>query len=309
MANLTSKIKKMAHDHGFDKVGITSVIQPEKSQFLENWLKKKYQGKMDWISRHKDKRGNIKNLYPDAQSVISVAYNYYSDFKHSSSTENGKISRYAWGEDYHKIMKKKLKRLLQDIKMLNPQINGRICVDTAPIMEKLWAEQAGLGWQGKHTNLITRDFGSWVFLGELIVDCRLEYDNPIGDYCGSCQACINACPTGAIVEPYQLDANKCISYLTIEYWDKPIPEEQKKNMNGWIFGCDICQDVCPWNRFSHDTSEKRFLPKEGNISPSLDEWSLMDETSYKRRFKKSPVLRTGFANFIRNIKANHNKSD
>jgi epoxyqueuosine reductase len=309
MENLTAKIKKMAIDQGFDKIGITTVIQPEKSQLLEKWLKKNYQGTMEWMSRYKNMRADIKKLYPNARSVISVAYNYYSDFKHSSMAGNGKISRYAWGEDYHNIMKKKLKHLLQEIKKQSPQINGQICVDTAPIMEKLWAEQAGLGWQGKHTNLITRDFGSWVFLGELIVDCRLEYDAPIGDYCGSCQACINACPTGAIVEPYQLDANKCISYLTIEYWDKPIPEEQKKNMNGWIFGCDICQDVCPWNRFSHNTSEKRFLPKEDNISPPLDEWSFMNESTYKRRFKKSPILRTGYANFIRNIKANYTKSD
>ncbi len=309
MSDRTLKIKKMALDFGFDKVGISSTRQPEKSQYLDVWLKKNYHGTMDWMSKHKDKRVDIQKLFPNAQSVISVAYNYYSDFKHSSKAENGKISRYAWGEDYHKIMKNKLKRLLRNIRLMDPKINGRICVDTAPIMEKLWAEQAGLGWQGKHTNLITRDFGSWVFLGELIVDCTLDYDYPIGDYCGSCQACIKACPTEAIIKPYQLDTNKCISYLTIEYWDKPLPEEQKKNMNGWIFGCDICQDVCPWNRFNRNTSETRFLPKEGNVSPPLDAWSEMDETSYKTRFKKSPVLRTGYKNFMRNIKANRNKSD
>ncbi len=309
MLNLTSKIKKMALDLGFDKVGISPALQPEKSQLLDIWLNKNYHGTMSWMLKYKNKRMDIQKFVPDAQSVISVAFNYYTDFKHSPQAGDAKISRYAWGEDYHKIMKKKLKRLLQNILELDPQINGRICVDTAPIMEKLWAEKAGIGWQGKHTNLITRDFGSWVFLGELIVDSVLHYDSPMVDYCGSCQACIKACPTGAIVEPYQLDANKCISYLTIEYWDKPIPEDLKNNINGWIFGCDICQDVCPWNKNSHNSKEERFLPKDGNVTPHIEKWDSMDEDTFIKRFKKSAVLRTGYANFKRNIKANYENSE
>jgi epoxyqueuosine reductase len=303
MSNLTIEIKKIALDIGFDKVGISAAHQPPKSSFLDNWFNKNYQGTMVWMSRHKEKRTDIHKLFPDAQSVISVAYNYYTEYKHSQKIGEGKISRYAWGEDYHTIMKKKLKNLFQHIKKIDPQINGQICVDTAPIMEKLWAQQAGIGWQGKHTNLITRDLGSWVFLGEIIVNVILDYDDPIGDFCGSCQACLDACPTGAIVAPYQLDANKCISYLTIEYWDNPIPDGLKTKLNGWIFGCDICQDVCPWNKFSRKSSEKRFFPKGENLSPQLKEWTLIDEGSFHKRFRKSPILRTGYTNFIRNIKA------
>jgi len=308
MSNLTNKIKIMALDFGFDKVGISDVQQPKNSSFLEKWLKKNYQGTMAWMSKYREKRMDIRKLFPEAQSVISVAYNYYTEFGHSPKKKAGKISRYAWGEDYHKIMKKKLKHLLQCIKELDPQINGRICVDTAPVMDKLWAEQAGLGWQGKHTNLITRDFGSWVFLGEIIVDIVLEYDSPIGDFCGNCQACLDACPTGAIVAPYQLDANKCISYLTIEYWDNPIPDKLKKKLDGWIFGCDICQDVCPWNKNSCKSSEERFVPKKENLAPPLEKWLVMDKDSFNKQFRKSPILRAGYTNFMRNIRAILNKS-
>jgi epoxyqueuosine reductase len=304
MLNITTKIKDLAIQQGFDKVGITPAGTPEKAKFLEIWLKNEYHGEMAWMSNYKDKRMEVKKLFPYAKSVISVAYNYYTNFKHHSGQDYGKISRYAWGQDYHKIMKKKLKNLLQNIKEIEPQINGRICVDTAPIMEKLWAEKAGIGWQGKNTNIITRDYGSWVFLGELLVDCVLDYDMPISDFCGSCQACIQACPTNALLAPYQLDANKCISYLTIEHWDKPIPKELSKNMKGWIFGCDICQDVCPWNKYSKESSEPNFRPKEGNVYPVLSKWISMDESAYKKRFIKSAVLRTGFKNFIRNIKVN-----
>jgi epoxyqueuosine reductase len=200
-------------------------------------------------------------------------------------------------------MKKKLKIYLKEIKKIDPGLKGRLCVDTAPMMEKLWAEQAGLGWQGKHTNLITRDYGSWVFLGEIVIDKDLIYDVQIEDFCGSCQACLDACPTNAIVEPYVLDAQKCISYLTIEYWNKPIDKDLKKNMNGWVFGCDICQDVCPWNKFKQNSSENRYWPKENTLEFDLDELEKLDEISYKKKFKKSPVLRPGWKNFRRNIRA------
>ena len=303
MNKLTSELKKIGLSLGFDKIGITPAIQPPKSKNLEMWLKKGFAGMMDWMTIHQHKRMNIDELFPGARSVICVAHNYFSPFYHSNKNTKGKISRYACGEDYHRIMKKKLKTYLEKIKEIDPAINGRLCVDTAPIMEKLWAEQAGLGWQGKNTNLITREYGSWVFLGEIIIDKDLEGDTPIEDFCGSCQACLDACPTKALVSPYVMDARKCISYLTIEFWDKPIPDDLKEKMNSWIFGCDICQDVCPWNKFAKKTNEDRYRPKENIMEFDLTELEKLDEGMYKNKFKKCPVLRPGWENFQRNVSA------
>ena len=301
MQYLTDNIKKSARELGFHKVGITAAKKPQKSEYLKEWLDNGFHGSMAWMERNKDYRMDIHKIFPEARSVICVAHNYYTPLQHSTEKGFAKISRYAWGEDYHKIMKKKLKQLLNSIKKYLPEIKGRVCVDSAPILEKLWAEQAGLGWQGKNTNLITRDFGSWVFLGELIVDVELEYDTPGKDYCGNCQACVDACPTNALLQPYILDARRCLSYLTIEYWDKPIPDYLAKKMDNWVFGCDICQEVCPWNRFQKKTDEKRYLPQQSNIYSSLSKLAIMNDKDYKQRFKKSPVLRPGWRNFIRNI--------
>jgi len=185
MNGLTQNIKKIVYKHGFQKVGIAPAEQPEKSKLLQTWLSKKFHGDMKWMEKHADKKSNLQIFFPVAKSVICVAHNYYSPYKHSTDPKKGKISRYAWGEDYHKIIKKKLKKVLNEIKKLSPEINGRICVDTAPIMEKLWAEKAGIGWQGKHTNLITKDYGSWVFLGEILLDVELVYDPPMEDFCFS----------------------------------------------------------------------------------------------------------------------------
>ena len=303
MPSLTEQIKELAHELGFDKVGITAARQPAKSIHLKEWLQRSYHGTMQWMNTHQSKRISIQEFVPGARSVICVACNYNAPEQHPDGRTTGKISRYAWGEDYHKIIKKKLKHLLSEIKRYDPEINGRLCVDTAPIMEKLWAEQAGIGWQGKHTNLITREYGSWVFLGEIVVDKVLDYDAPAQDHCGTCRACMDACPTRAIIGPNILDARKCIAYLTIEYWDAPIPENLQKDMNGWIFGCDICQNVCPWNSFSRITQETRFLPGPGNVDTPLQEWAEITESSYKKRFKKSPVSRPGWNNFIRNVNA------
>ena len=231
MDDLTGKIKQLAAELGFDKVGITSAQQPEKSKFLGPWLNNKYHGAMDWMQTHKIKRSNIQEFYPGANSVICVAQNYYSDSKFLENSDKAKISRYAWGRDYHKIMKKKLKKLLKQIQNSDTEIEGRICVDTAPIMEKNWAEKAGIGWQGKHTNIISREWGSWIFLGEIIINKELIYDLPAMDMCGSCSRCIKACPTDAIIAPYVLDATKCISDLTMEYWNQPIPEEFRGQCN------------------------------------------------------------------------------
>lgn len=302
MQSLSDNIKKFAKQLGFHKVGITAAKQPQKSNFLRAWLRNGYHGKMIWLERNKELRMDIQQIFPEAKSVICVAHNYYTSLQPSSDNEYARISRYALGDDYHKIMKGKLKQLLDITKKYDPEIKGRICVDSAPVLEKLWAEQAGLGWQGKNTNIITRDFGSWVFLGELIVNIELEYDAPGKDYCGNCQACLDACPTNALLYPYVLDARRCLSYITIEFWDEPIPDYLAQKMDNWVFGCDICQEVCPWNRFQKDTDEERYLPARSNSFPSLNNLVSMQEHEYKQDFKGSAILRPGWRNFIRNIR-------
>jgi len=286
---------------GFDKVGIAGAKALPKSSYLDEWLNKGYHGEMKWMENYLDKRRDVCELVPGAKSVIVVAHNYYTPYQHSNNKSRGKISRYAWGEDYHKIIKKRLKKLLLEIKQYDPEIEGRLFVDTAPIQEKLWAQKAGIGWQGKNTNVISMNLGSWFFLGELVINRELIYDEPGKNHCGKCNACINACPTQAL-EPYRLDARKCISCLTIELRNKPIPSEFSSNLNNWIFGCDICQDVCPWNRTAVETNERNYFPAEGNVRPVLEQLLNMTESKYKNRFRKSPVSRAGYQAFIRNVK-------
>jgi len=293
----------MALDAGFHLAGVATARQPEKSSLLSEWLGRHFHGTMQWMQRHADKRMDLQQFYPGTQSVICVAHNYYTPHQHSAEKDTGRISRYAWGKDYHRVMKKKLKGLVSAIKKIEPQFDGRICVDTAPIMDKLWAERAGLGWQGKHTNLINREIGSWFFLGEIVTTYRLQPDQPVEDFCGSCTACIDACPTQAIIAPYVLDSRKCISYLTIEMWNEPIDPQLAVKMDNWIFGCDICQDVCPWNRFATETTEEAYRPDPRNITPKLSDLAKLGESEYKRRFKHSPVSRPGWRNFLRNITA------
>jgi len=300
-AKLTGQIKHLALDAGFHKVGIAKAKILDRSGYLKEWLFKKKHGTMRWMENYIDKRMDIFKLYPEAKSVISVAHNYYTNHAHSDDPEKGKISRYAWGKDYHKIMKKKLKRVLGQIKAFDSSIDGRLFVDTAPIQDKLWAREAGIGWQGKNTNILTREMGSWIFLGEIVLNCELEYDSPVTDFCGSCRACIDACPTQAL-EPYRLDATKCLSYLTIEFWNQPIPDELGDKMNCWIFGCDICQEVCPWNKFAQETDEEAYQPVNGNQAPDLKELADISEAEFKQRFGKSPVMRASYQNFVRNVK-------
>ena len=304
---LTQQIKKLALQNGFLKVGIAPAKILDRSSYLMEWLKGGKHGHMHWMERYLDKRLDVCKLYPPAKSVIAVAQNYYTPQRHSTDPRKGKISRYAWGRDYHKIMKKKLKSLLGQIKQIDETIDGRFFVDTAPIQDKLWARETGIGWQGKNTNILTRDLGSWIFLGELVINTELEYDHPATDYCGSCRACIEACPTQAL-EPYRLDATKCISYLSIELRDQPISKAFIPHLNNWIFGCDICQDVCPWNRFARETDEIDYQPDAGNVHPDLSELSKLTEDQFKARFKKSPVSRARHANFMRNIAAVQDKS-
>ena len=299
--SLTDSIRQLALELGFHKVGIARAESPpDDGAHLENWLGFGYHATMDWVMSRKDERANIKTYFPAAKSVVSVAMNYY----HGESEGDMKISNYAWGEDYHKVLKNRLRQLFQTVQELQPDVQGIACVDTSPVMEKSWAQRAGLGWVGKHTNLISKDYGSWLFLGELILDCELEYDLPFSeDLCGTCTACIDACPTDAIVEDYLLDSNRCISYLTIEHRGD-LPEEMANQLHGWIYGCDICQEVCPWNiKFARKSSEDSFAPQQEIVKRTKVEWLALTEDDYRRTFRNSAVKRTKFEGLKRNISA------
>lgn len=297
---LTEQIKTKALELGFSKVGIAKAdALTREADHLIEWLDRGYHASMQWMEKNQEKRTDPRNIVQNAQSVISVAINYYSSEVHSKEADAGKISRYAWGDDYHIHVIKRIEKLAQCIKQLVPQSENRYYVDTGPMMDKVWASRAGLGWQGKHTNLITKEFGSWVFLGEIITTEKLDYDSSMEDFCGSCTACIDACPTDAISEPYIVDSNKCISYLTIEHRSE-IAKELGKNFDQWIYGCDICQDVCPWNKFQQSTEHREFEPRIENINPSLQDLKNISQEEFSRRFKNSPIKRTKREGIIRN---------
>tara|TARA_Y100000994_G_scaffold180114_1_gene149042 strand:- start:538 stop:1455 length:918 start_codon:yes stop_codon:yes gene_type:complete len=301
--SLTQYIKDKATEIGFEKIGITKATATNDEKVrLEKWIKNNHHGSMSWIEKRKDERGNIFNYFKEVKSVISIGVNYYSGYDQDQIKSNSKFSNYAWGEDYHDIIKSKLYTLLNDITANYPDIKGIACVDTSPIMEKVWAQRAGIGWQGKHTNLITRDYGSWLFLGELLLDVELDYDDEfIDDLCGSCTACIDACPTYALGE-YEIYAEKCISYLTIEHRGE---FGQNTELHDWIYGCDICQEVCPWNqKFSQITNEKKFYPKEEILSWQDADWENISENAFRKIFKGSAVKRTKHNGLVRNIKTN-----
>ena len=295
-------IKIRAWELGFDPVGIVAAEElTAEGARLREWLAANLHGKMGYLGRDPEMRTDPRRLMPAARSVVCVALNYYQPDKHVDDPEVGKISRYAWGDDYHEVLRDKLKQLLGWITEQVPEVEGRICVDSAPIMDKAWAVRAGLGWIGKHTSVITRKYGSWVFLGELLLSIELDYDQLIEpDHCGKCTACLDACPTGALIEPYRLDATKCISYGTIELRDEVLPEPIGSNLENWVFGCDICQDVCPWSRFSKPTPEARFTPREGVTAPGLAELIALTQTEFSTRFRLSPIKRTKLAGLRRN---------
>lgn len=304
MSIVSQKIKNKANELGFQKVGITKVeLAIDNKSNLDKWISEGFHASMHWIENRKEERANIFNYFPEAVSLISVGMNYFSGTTQDDIKSKYKFSNYAWGEDYHIIIKDRLKILLEWIKNTSEDIKGVACVDTSPIMEKVWAQKAGLGWQGKHTNLISRDYGSWLFLGEIILNIPLEYDAPfVEDLCGSCTACIDACPTDAITS-YQLDSNKCISYRTIEH--RGDFNENEKDLDGWIYGCDVCQEVCPWNnKFSKISHEESFFPKAEILDWSEKEWMGLDDKTFKRLFKGSAVKRTKFSGLQRNIKQN-----
>lgn len=300
--DLTRWIKNKAFEIGFSKIGIAP-CEPlkEEGEHLVEWLRRKYHGEMKWMEEKKEVRIDPRKILPSAKSILSVAYNYYVPIAHADDDEHGKISRYAWGKDYHTVVKEKLIELLQHIQTRVPECEGKVYVDTGPVMEKAWAMRAGIGWIGKNTNILTREYGSWVFLGEILLNLELEYDTPATDFCGTCTACIQACPTQALVNAYVLDATRCISYLTIEQKGE-IPPKLGENFRNWVFGCDICQDVCPWNRFAKPTTEESFYPSPQNIAPLLVELAAITEEEFSRRFKGTPVKRAKYSGFLRNVK-------
>lgn len=304
-SELTKKIKLQALEIGFDKVGIVSADPlKEEGVRLQKWLELGFQGEMKWMERDPEKRSNPKLLFPEAKSIVVLAMNYYTHGKHEKDTKKGKISRYAWGDDYHKIIKDKLWELLGKIKTECPETKGKVCVDTSPIMDKAWAVKAGLGWLGKHSNVITKEYGSWIFIGELLLNHELEYEtDTVEDHCGNCTACLDACPTQAITAPFVVDSNACLSYATIELRSLELPTEITENMEGWLYGCDICQDVCPWNRFQKATNEKKFEPRPNNVSADLKEILELNPEEYAERFRHSAMKRTKLAGLKRNAKA------
>jgi len=295
---------------GFDLIGFVRADRLETEvDHLKDWLDLKYQAGMSYMERNFDKRKDVKQILPDAESVISLGLNYYSKEKYSKENSKGKISRYAWGTDYHIIIKKMLNELEERLKIIDPEFQSISYVDTGPVMDKAWAVKAGIGWLGKHTNVINREIGSWFFIANIITNIEFDYTSPIQDYCGSCTACLDACPTNAIVKEYVVDSNKCISYLTIENKGE-IPEKFKDDFNDWLFGCDICQDVCPWNqKFPAETSIQEFHLREKNKELELDEVIEMDENEFNLRFKDSAVKRTKLKGLKRNARFLLNKSD
>ncbi|RWU10395.1 tRNA epoxyqueuosine(34) reductase QueG [Pedobacter chitinilyticus] len=305
MFNQASKyshmIKQEAQRLGFMSCGIAKAeFLEEEAPRLENWLKNNHHGEMGYMENYFDKRLDPRLLVEGAKSIVSLTLNYYSEEKQRDE-HAPKISKYAYGMDYHAVIKEKLQELMHFIRENIGEVDGRCFVDSAPVMDKAWAQKAGLGWRGKNSNLISKQAGSFFFLAELIIDLDLDYDNPFPtDHCGSCTRCIDACPTNAIVAPYKVDGSKCISYLTIELKNE-IPTEFKGKMDNWMFGCDVCQDVCPWNRFATVHNEENFKPKEELLGLSKSELLDMTDEVFKKVFKNSPVKRTKFTGLKRNI--------
>ena len=302
---IKNKIIEKSLSLGFQKIGFADAnfYESDKNN-LFSWIEKKYNADMDWISKRKEERANILKYFPEAKTVISFAYNYFTGRGSSEISDEYKFSNYAWGDDYHIIIKKYLFEIAEYIQSLSKNLKYRVCVDTSPIMERNWAVRAGIGWIGKNTHLITKDYGSWLFLGEIIINKKIP---PTGffeqDYCGTCTACLDSCPTDALKEPYILDSNKCISYLTIEH-KGDIPDEQKDSLENWIYGCDICQEVCPWNiKFETMSNDLHFYPRDTIKSKKkIKDWDDVDKKTYNEIFRKSAAKRTKYEGLKRNIK-------
>lgn len=322
LTEMSLGIRRQSLELGFHKVGIVSAdALTEESERLRQWLAHGFHGEMTWMERDPAQRTDPRRIFPAARSVIVGALNYYTPRQHQVRTTRvsgwtqeqpvatGKVSRYAWGDDYHDVVGDKLRALLKWIQSRWPEAEGKVCVDIQPTMDKAWAVHAGLGWMGKHTNLITRDYGSWVFIGELLLNVELEYDREeVADQCGSCTLCLDECPTGAIVQPYVLDSNKCISHATIESRAAKMRAEVAANLEGWFYGCDICQEVCPWNQKTPATDETHLEPRPGNVDVSLPEVLELTPETYAARFRGSAMKRAKLSGLQRNARALHKRS-
>jgi epoxyqueuosine reductase len=299
-AQHTQLIKQEAKRLGFMSCGIAKAeFLEEEAPRLESWLEQNRHGQMQYMENHFDKRLDPTKLVEGSKSVISLLLNYFPETQQKEGSY--KISKYAFGQDYHHVIKGKLKALLHFIQEEIGEVGGRAFVDSAPVLDKAWAKKSGLGWIGKHSNLLSKKAGSFYFIAELIVDLSLDYDTPVTDHCGSCTACIDACPTEAIVAPYEVDGSKCISYFTIELKEQ-IPTELNGQFDDWVFGCDVCQDVCPWNRFSKSHSEPLFNPHPDLLNFSKKDWEEITQEVFSEVFRKSAVKRTKYAGITRNIK-------
>lgn len=297
---LTAAIKREAQAQGFDLIGIAQAGQlVEEAHYLEEWLHQGRHGTMGWMENHFDMRIDPRKLVEGAKSVISVLLNYFPDPEDQQPADAPKISTYAWGEDYHKVIKRKLHRVLEFIQAQVGEVNARVFTDSAPVMDKAWAKRAGLGWIGKHTNLIHPKMGSWYFIGEIILDVTLDYDGPMTDFCGTCTRCIDACPTQALT-PYEIDSRKCISYLTIELREQ-MPEAYKGQTEGWAYGCDICQQVCPWNRFATVATGGDFKPLTHILNNNRAAWEALGEQEFKRLTRHSAMSRIKWDKWKDNI--------
>jgi len=301
----TQAVKAKALELGFQAVGVARAeALLDERQRLEEWLHRGFHGEMPYMARDPEQRTNLQKIFPEALSVVVLAMNYYTPHQHVEDGNVGRVSRYAWGDDYHEVVGEKLRELLKWIKQQWPEAEGKVCVDIQPVMDKAWAVRAGLGWLGKHTNVITRDYGSWVFIGELLLNLELDYEeDQLADQCGSCTLCLEACPTGAIVEPYVLDANLCISHATIESRAATIRADVAERLDGWLYGCDVCQDVCPWNHKTPVSGETRFEPRERNVNASLVETLELTHESYAARFRGSAMKRAKLTGLQRNARA------
>ena len=300
-SHYSESIKSKAKALGFLSCGISKAdFLEEEAPRLEQWLNQNHHGEMAYMANHFDKRLDPRVLVPGAKSVVSLLLNYHSEEK-QTDVEAPKIASYAFGDDYHKVIKDKLKQLMSFIHQEIGEVQGRVFVDSAPVMDKAWAAKSGLGWIGKNTNLISKKAGSFFFIAELILDLELEHDLPATDHCGSCTACIDACPTDALLAPYQIDGSKCISYVTIELKNE-IPTDFQGKMDNWAFGCDVCQTVCPWNRFATPHSEPAFNPSDELLSLSKNEWEEMTQEVFSVIFKNSAIKRTKYEGLKRNIK-------
>ena len=305
MSTLTQQIQQRANELGFELVGITPATQSETIARYRQWVESGYAGKMGYLERHLPLKADVRQLLAEAKSVISLAMNYYTLDPPKALADDparGQISRYAWGDDYHDVIRQRLAELVDFIKQTaETELKTRVCVDTAPIIEREYAQKAGIGWIGKNTNLIHWRSGSWYFLAEVLISIDLESDTPpLRGSCGTCTRCIEACPTDAIIEPNLLDSRLCISYLTIELKER-IPKELRPKIGNLIFGCDICQEVCPWNSKAVPTDEPAFQPRDGNLAPKLLSLINMTQQEFSRRFKGSPIKRTKRRGFLRNV--------